>query len=332
MRRSVVLAAALGLDLAFGEPPAALHPVVWFGKLVALLERRAARGTPAAALASGAALTALSLTAVWGAARAAEGVLAGAPTIPALLAEAWLLKTMLSRRALAEAALAVQKALSRDDLAAARAGLRSLVSRDAAALDASLVAAAAVESVAENANDALVAPALAYLAFGLPGAAVYRGVNTLDAMLGYHGAFEWLGKPAARLDDLANLLPARLTAGLFVLAAVPAGRAGPAALTAQRDHRLTASPNAGWPMAAMAGALGVALEKRGHYRLGKAGRSPQAGDIGSAVLLLRRVALQLLVLVAILEALDDVRHLASGGWRREQPRGLGPEAAQRCRR
>lgn len=307
MRRSVVLAAALALDLAFGEPPAAIHPVVWFGKLAAVLEQRASRGAPPVELAGGAALTMLSLTAAWGAACGATAALTRAPAIPGLLAEAWLLKTTLSRRALAEAAGAVQQALARSDLAAARAGLRSLVSREAANLDASLVAAAAIESVAENASDALVAPALAYLAFGLPGAAVYRGVNTLDAMIGYRGAYEWLGKPAARLDDLANLLPARLTAGLLALAALPSGRGRAAALAAWRDHRLTVSPNAGWPMAAMAGALGVMLEKRGSYRLGKAGRSPVGDDIGRAVALLRRVAVLLLALVAVLDAARGCR-------------------------
>jgi len=133
------------------------------------------------------------------------------------------------------------------------------------------VAAAAIESVAEKASDALVAPALAYAAFGLPGAAVYRGINTLDAMIGYRGAYEWLGKAAARLDDAANLIPSHLTNGLLALAAGP-GRGRAVWRIAWRDHRRTASPNAGWPMAAMAGAIGVELEKVDHYRLGAPAR------------------------------------------------------------
>ena len=328
MRRGAVLAAAMALDLAFGEPPASIHPVVWFGRLTALLERRAGRGSPARDLASGATLTLTSLLTAWLAARGAVALLAfgsrrltlaAAPCLGArsaaglagamaLLAEAWLLKTMLSLRALAEAAGVVQEALTNDDIDAARSGLRSLVSRDASALDAPLVAAAAIESVAENTSDALAAPALAYAAFGLPGAAVYRAINTLDAMIGYRGAYEWLGKPTARLDDAANLIPSRLTAVLLTLAAGPQ-RGRFACQIAWRDHGRTASPNAGWPMSTMAGALGVELEKVGHYRLGAPARRPQARDIGTAVDLLRRVAALTLVLVRLVEA---------SNWRRPQ--------------
>ena len=320
MRRSTVLAVALALDLAFGEPPAGIHPVVWFGRLAAFLERRAGRGSPTRELTAGAALTLTSLGMAWLTTLAAEALLAfgtrrfvqaaiprlgirsathlaGATT---LLAEAWLLKTTLSLRALTEAAGVVQKALAREDLAAARSGLRSLVSRDASALDASLMAAAAIESVAENASDALVAPLLAYAACGLPGAAVYRAMNTLDAMIGYRGSYEWLGKSAARLDDAANLIPSRLSAGLLTLSAGPRrGRSG--WQIAWRDHGRTASPNAGWPMSAMAGTLGVELEKVGHYRLGAPARLPEAKDIGTAVALVRRAAVLTLLLVVVKE-------------------------------
>lgn len=320
MRRSTVLAVALMLDLAFGEPPAAIHPVVWFGRLAALLERQARRGRPTRELTSGATLTLTSLITAWLTARGAEAFLdlvsrqftlgatprlgassasrlAGATT---LLVEAWLLKTMLSLRALTEAASVVQQALTHDDIAAARLGLRSLVSRDASALDAPLVAAAAIESVAENAGDSLVAPALAYTAFGLPGAAVYRGVNTLDAMIGYRGAYEWFGKSAAWLDDAANLIPSRLTAVLLALAVGP-GRGRSASRIAWRDQGRTVSPNAGWPMGAMAGALGVELEKIGHYRLGVPARLPDANDVGTAIVLVRRVAVLTVVLVNLAE-------------------------------
>lgn len=325
MRRSTVLAMALALDLAFGEPPAAMHPVVWFGRLAALLERRGRRGYPPLELVAGVALTLSSLVTAWLVARGAEALLAAVEgtkraaaerswpithVVPAatLLAEAWLLKTTLSLRALTEAACVVQQALAREDLDTARTGLRSLVSRDASALDAPLLAAAAIESVAENASDALVAPMLAYVAFGLSGAAVYRGINTLDAMIGYRGAYEWLGKAAARLDDAANLIPSRLTAGLLVLAASPA-RSRAAWLIAWRDHGGTASPNAGWPMSVMAGALGVELEKVGHYRLGAPARRPEAADIGIAIGLARRVAVLTLVLARLVERLT--------AWRKE---------------
>ena len=319
MKRSAVMVVALGLDLALGEPPAALHPVVWFGGLATWLEHHARRGNPKLELLGGSGIVFTSLLVTWQCARGAQALLAlgrhrlalattpvlgvrpagRLATATALLAEAWLLKTTLSLRALTEAASSVQQALEREHLASARGALRSLVSRDTAALDASLLAAAAIESVAENASDALVAPALAYAVFGLPGAAVYRGVNTLDAMLGYHGAYEWLGKAAARLDDAVNLVPSRLTAALLVLAA-GFERGCPSWQVAWRDHARTASPNAGWPMAAMAGALGVRLEKADHYRLGAPARLPHAADIGTAVKLLRRLAALMVALVVVI--------------------------------
>jgi len=118
-------------------------------------------------------------------------------------------------------------------------------------------------------TDSYVAPWLAFALFGLPGAAAYRALNTLDSMIGYRGRYEHLGKASARLDDLVNLLPARLAALLMLAAGalrrLPARRGSRIAL---RDRRRTASPNAGWTIGAFAGLLGVALEKAGHYRIG----------------------------------------------------------------
>src|SRR5262249_33430479 len=162
-----------------------------------------------------------------------------------------------------EAATAVGSALRADDLRTARTRLRALVSRDTSTLDRDLVAAAAVESVAENLGDSFVAPLFWYAALGLPGAVAYRYVNTCDAMLGYRGRYECLGKASARPDDMASWLPARLAAFLLVISAPLAGGDATAAWhVLRRDHRRTASPNAGWPMSAMAGALAVRLEKR----------------------------------------------------------------------
>ncbi len=219
-----------------------------------------------------------------------------------ILVEALALKSMLSVRGLARSALAIGDDLERDDLAAARAALgRDLVSRPTAALDAGQVASAAVESVAENLTDAFLAPVLFFLAFGLPGAVAYRVVNTADAMIGYReGVLLQFGRLAARLDDLLNLAPARLAALALALAAPLAGADGRRALaTMRRDHGLTASPNAGWTMAAMAGALGVALTKPGAYRLG-AGRAPTSADVARSVQVMAiAAALALPVIVAI---------------------------------
>jgi adenosylcobinamide-phosphate synthase len=176
---------------------------------------------------------------------------------------------MFAVRALRDAAFAVRDALERGDLEGARRGLGSLCSRDARALDREALVAATVESVAENASDSIVAPLFYFAFFGVPGAALYRASNTLDAMIGYRGRYEWVGKIAARADDFLNLVPARVTALLLLIAGVFTGarvRRGLAIL--RRDGARTESPNAGRPMAAMAGLLGVRLEKADHYALG----------------------------------------------------------------
>jgi adenosylcobinamide-phosphate synthase len=196
---------------------------------------------------------------------------------------ALLLKPLFAVRALRDAAFVVRDALEGDDLAAARKGLSALCSRSPDSLDAASLAAAAIESVAENASDSIVAPLLFFAVFGLPGAAFYRAVNTLDAMMGYRGELEYAGKASARLDDLLNIVPSRITALLLVAAGAATGedvRRGWRVV--RRDARRTESPNAGFPMAAMAGLLGVRLEKEGHYALGDARRPVGAADITAA--------------------------------------------------
>jgi adenosylcobinamide-phosphate synthase len=208
--------------------------------------------------------------------------------IAAVFAGALLLKASFSYRQLEEAALAVAGHLDAGDLLAARASLGALVSRDAVDLCPALVASAAVESVAENLSDSFVAPILYSLCFGAPGALAYRAINTLDAMVGYHGRYEYLGRAAARLDDVASFVPARLTALLLAAGSIFSG-ASPVqvASSASREHGRTESPNAGWPMATMAGALAVRLEKVGHYRLGDGGSPCTAAAIRRAVRLAR---------------------------------------------
>jgi len=231
-------------------------------------------------LIGGAALT-LGVAGLAGVVGTAVSELAGHLGLAGLALQALALTCLLSVRGLVSAARAVAGALRREDLAAARrtAGYH-LVSRPTAELDAGHVASAAVESVAENLTDSLVAPALFFLAGGLAGAAVYRVVNTADAMFGYRvGPLEYFGKVTARLDDLLNVIPARLAGLSLVVGAVLARESGRDALAAlRRDRRRTASPNAGWTMAAMAGALGVTLEKPGAYRLG-VGAMPVAEDV-----------------------------------------------------
>ncbi len=283
----MALATALALDLLAGEPPPRLHPVVWMGSTIAALERHAPAGRGARLL-YGAAMAAATLAAFTVPAWRLERRL-GRLGLPGAVALGACLKPAFAIRALWAAARRVERALRRDDLDGARQALRSLVSRDTSGLSPSLLAAAAIESVAENMSDSIVAPLFYYALLGLPGATAYRVINTLDAMVGYRTArYEQLGKTAARLDDLANLVPARLTALALVAAAPLAGGSAAGAWQALRcDRRATASPNAGWPMSAAAGALGVALEKVGHYRLNAAARGPEAADIARALALAR---------------------------------------------
>ena len=202
-----------------------------------------------------------------------------------MLIGATLLKTTFSVRMLHQVAVRIRVLLVQGDLVEARAGLRSVVSRDVSNLTLEQTTAATVESVSENTTDSFVGPWLAFALFGLPGAFAYRAINTLDSMIGYHGRYEYLGKASAKLDDFMNLIPARLTALLLVLssALLPGQRARGAWRIMWRDHGRTESPNAGWTMSGMAGALGVELEKVGHYRLGDQTRTLEPQDINRAV-------------------------------------------------
>jgi adenosylcobinamide-phosphate synthase len=268
LQTAAAIGLALALDLAFGEYPARLHPVVWMGRCISALEAIAPRSGRARQLAWGT-FTALAVPALF-AAGAALWVLgarrlgwAGVPL------EALALKSTFAVRELGRAGERVRAALQRGAIDEARLGLRSLCSRDPAQLGPEQLAAATVESLAENASDSLVAPLFWFALLGLPGAFAYRAANTLDARIGYHGRYEWLGKVSARLDDLWNLVPARLTALALLVAGLFTGAdVGRGAHVLARDRRKTESPNAGYPMAAAAGLLRVALEKAGHYRLG----------------------------------------------------------------
>jgi adenosylcobinamide-phosphate synthase len=288
-----VLLGALALDLLVGEPPAKLHPVVWMGKLQAALRRRAP-ARPAPAFVYGA-LMAIAGPVVFGG--GAWFVLEHVHGLPGWLLAVYLLKSAFAVRELGAAAQRVRRCLDRKDAPGARVAVGNLVSRDTTNLTAAGIAAAAIESVAENCSDSIVAPLAFYMVGGVPAALAYRAVNTLDAMIGYRGQLEWLGKAAARLDDLANLVPARLTA-LLVAMAAPLGRGSVkrAIATWARDRALTDSPNAGHPMAAMAGALAVELEKVGAYRLGRGFPAPAGRDIGRAVLVMAGAAALALVL------------------------------------
>ncbi len=279
-----VLALAVALDLTLGELPTRFHPTVWMGRTVAFLQKPLPKKGLSGVIAGG--VMAALVVGLW--VTAAFFATTGLKMVhPAayIAVGALLLKSTFAIKMLHQAAARVREPLNDGDLDRARQGLRSLVSRDPSKLSPELTAAAAVESVSENMADSFLGPWLFFALFGLPGAVAYRAVNTLDSMVGYRGEYEYLGKASARMDDLLNLVPARVTGLLLVFASLflPGQRASGAWRVMWRDHSRTQSPNAGWAMSAIAGALGVALEKAGHYVLGDAQRPVGASDITQAI-------------------------------------------------
>ncbi|NML45310.1 cobalamin biosynthesis protein CobD [Ramlibacter sp. G-1-2-2] len=308
----LVLAAlllAFALDHVFGEPRARWHPVVGMGRYLELAGRRVAPRAGEAATATARVFTLGALAWLLGALLVVA--LAWSLQHALLLLPAWAtallagiaLKPLLAWRMLREETAAVEQALS-VSLAAGRERLARLVSRDVNALDEAGVRESAIESLAENLNDSVVAPVFWFLLLGLPGATLYRFANTADAMWGYRGPrggrdWEWAGKFAARADDALSWLPARLTALLIALA-----HHGLPWRPLRAEAARTASPNSGWPMAAMALALDVRLGKPGVYVLNAGARCAQPADGARAQVLAARAVgwlLALSVLVLLVE-------------------------------
>ncbi|GGJ93523.1 cobalamin biosynthesis protein CobD [Pilimelia anulata] len=271
--RAAGLALGFALDALLGDPRR-LHPVAGYGRAAGALERRLHRPTRRAG--AGFAALAVGAPVLFGAALHAATRRRPALHALAVAAATW---TVLGGRTLRREGARMAAALDAGDLAAARGRLGHLCGRDPAALDAPDLARATVESVAENTSDAVVAPLLWGAAAGLPGLLGYRAANTLDAMVGHRSPrYARFGTPAARLDDLANLVPARLT-GLLTVAAAPlaAGDRAAAWRVFRRDRADHPSPNAGQCEAAMAGALGVRLGGRNVYA-GRTETRPLLGD------------------------------------------------------
>jgi adenosylcobinamide-phosphate synthase len=265
----LILLLGLVIDVALGEPPPVIHPVSWMGKVISFLAKGGTGRSPLAQFLYGLVIVLLTLVVFVTPVYFLLLYLKDLSLVAYVLAGAVLFKITFSLRGLRQAALRVKNWLEEDKLAEARFELRSLVGRNTAQLDKSLMVSATVESVAENSCDSFVAPLFYFLLFGVPGAIAYRVINTLDAMIGHHGEFEYLGKFAARLDSVANFIPARITALSIVLAAwIGKKNASGAWRIMLRDQGKTESPNAGWTMSAIAGALGVQLEKVGYYKLG----------------------------------------------------------------
>lgn len=290
--------AALALEATFGYPAAIYHlighPVGWIAALIRALERRLNLPSRPEAVRKAAGVATLGLAAGAGFAfgLALQRLARGRPALAALLATPGL-----AQRSLHDHVQAVRGPLERGDLDAARAAVSNIVGRDVEQLDEAGVATAALESLAESFNDGVAAPAFWLAVGGLPGLYAYKAVNTADSLIGHREprwrAFGWA---AARADDLMNLIPARLAGALVALA----GGGGWRAMA--RDAPRHASPNGGWPEAAMAGALGVRLGGPIRYDgapaeralLNPGGRTPQAGDLTRGLAVYRGACLLLM--------------------------------------
>ena len=300
--RGTAVAAALLLDALLGELPEAAHPVVLMGRAISAFEGRvldlkSGHRLRFAGLLLATALPTLSFA-------LARFTLRLAPPKLRWPIEVGLLSTALSMRGLARSSLAVERGLEAGDLEEARTRVGELVGRDTEHLTPGEVARAVVESVAENTSDGIVAPMLYGIFLGAPGALAYKAVNTLDSMVGHpNPPHKDPGWASARMDDLANLLPARLTA--LSVAAV-SGRGLKTLTSICRYGPLTRSPNAGRVEAAFAGALGLELGGANSYggalRQGPvlgSGRPPESGDIRPAVSLMRRSCLLITALFLV---------------------------------
>jgi adenosylcobinamide-phosphate synthase len=302
----LLLAAGLAVDALVGDMPALFarlpHPVVIAGRAVAFFDRKLNRDfRGAAARRVRGVITVIVLV---GAATALGGVIAVLcrGSLAGAAIEILLIAVLVAQRSLFEHVAAVGRALVQGGFGAGRDAVSHIVGRDPASLDAYGIARAAIESLAENFSDGVVAPAFWYLVLGLPGLFAYKMTNTLDSMIGHrtprYRAFGWA---AARFDDVANLLPARLS-GLFIALAALFSRDGhPSRAVAimLRDAKKHRSPNAGWPEGAMAGALGLALAGPRRYAegvvadpwVGEGSARAAPTDIARALVLYRHACL-----------------------------------------
>lgn len=284
----MVLLLAIGIDLIFGEPPARAHPVVLMGKMIGGLKRRA-RPSRACGLA-------VALLVIFSSAMAGHLLIMAAGRVPVIglglgvLVSAYLLKSTIAIRCLLDTSEEIGN-LVENDFSEAKKLLPALVSRNPNGLTKTQATSAVIESLSENFVDTVVSPLLYFLLFspiglGVEAALAFKATNTLDSMLGYRTEeLKDLGWASAKLDDLANWIPARLS--LPIIVAARPSRAGQIVKTTFRNYAATPSPNSGWPMAAAAGALGIRLEKPGVYVVGEGGADPSTKDLAPALRLVR---------------------------------------------
>ncbi|MGD0423062.1 MAG: cobalamin biosynthesis protein [Candidatus Bathyarchaeia archaeon] len=306
---TLVLCLALLIDIVLGEPPLRLHPTVWMGRLIEVGYRIGSKLRPSMQKAYG---VVLAIGVIWVFAGGSYVILQLLNSIPnepiRIIITAILLKSTFSVRMMREYASDLATAIRQNDYTKARSVLKHIVRRDPASLSDAQVISAGIETVAEGMGDGIASPLFYYALFGIPGAFAYRAINTLDSMVGYKDPeFMNLGWFSARLDSIANWLPARLASILMLLSGKLLGESASRSWRILiRDRNRTESWNAGWLMSAMAGLLGVKLEKPGFYALGDADQQLNYMHLKKAV--------RIMILDTVLFVLSLIPLILAVGW------------------
>ena len=309
----VIVGFALLLDFLIGDPKTKYHPTAWIGKLIAVLVPFSRNNSPKKELFGGilivfavvAIVSTLLVALDFGISLLTIDVVS---LVVSIVVGSILLKTTIAIRGMQKHALSVVDALEKDDLDSARNHLSMIVKRNTKNLDKNHISSAVLESVSENTVDGVTGPLFYYAVFGLPGAFVYRAINTIDSMIGYKTSlFRNIGWFGANCDTILNYIPSRLTGLVMILSALILGYNWKESFyIMKRDGRKLESPNAGFPIAALAGALGTKLEKINYYAVGDGNIEFTKSHIISAIRLMKVSSILFcgLVTVPIISALS----------------------------
>ena len=309
----VIVGFALLLDFLIGDPKTKYHPTAWIGKLIAVLVPFSRNNSPKKELFGGilivfavVAIVSILLVALdFGISLLTIDVIS---LVVSIVVGSILLKTTIAIRGMQKHALAVVDALEKDDLDSARNHLSMIVKRNTKNLDKNHISSAVLESVSENTVDGITGPLFYYAIFGLPGAFVYRAINTIDSMVGYKTSlFRNIGWFGANCDTILNYIPSRLTGLVMILSALILGYNWKESFyIMKRDCKKLESPNAGFPIAALAGALGTKLEKINYYAVGDGNIEFTKSHIISAIRLMKVSSILFcgLITVPIISALS----------------------------
>ena len=309
----VIVGFALLLDFLIGDPKTKYHPTAWIGKLIAVLVPFSRNNSPKKELFGGILIVFVVVTIVstllvaldFGISLLTIDVVS---LVVSIVVGSILLKTTIAIRGMQKHALSVVDALEKDDLDSARNHLSMIVKRNTKDLDKNHISSAVLESVSENTVDGITGPLFYYAIFGLPGAFVYRAINTIDSMIGYKTSlFRNIGWFGANCDTILNYIPSRLTGLVMILSALILGYNWKESFyIMKRDGRKLESPNAGFPIAALAGALGTKLEKINYYAVGDGNIEFTKSHIISAIRLMKVSSILFcgLVTVPIISALS----------------------------